>query len=124
VLDRSSTGWRAGMRRNPAGAVILKVAVFMLGALFVALGFVLVVLPGPLTIPPVLLGVYIWSLEFAWAERLRLRVSRSAREAWAQARRRPVSSALVTAGGVVLASLGVVLVRRYELLDRLTGLTG
>lgn len=112
------------MRRTRGGAALLRVAVFVLGALFVMLGFALAVLPGPLTIPPVLLGVYIWSLEFAWAERLLLRVSRSAREAWAQARRHPVSSALVTAGGVVMASVGVVLVRRYELLDRLTGLAG
>mgnify|MGYP003296489868 CR=1 FL=1 len=79
--------WRDRVRRTPGGRHLLKLAVFALGAFFVLLGIALVVLPGPLTIPPILLGVYIWSTEFAWADRLRDRAVDSGREAWAAARK-------------------------------------
>lgn len=117
-------GWRARVRRTPGGALLLKVGVFLLGAFFVGLGGALIVLPGPLTIPPVLLGVYIWSTEFAWAERLRERAAASAREAWEAARRRPVWSALVTGGGIVLLAVGAVAVERYGVVDRVLEVVG
>src|SRR6059058_5433863 len=91
---------------------------------FIALGAVLIVLPGPLTIPPILLGVYIWSTEFAWADRLKDRAVASAREAWDAARRKPVTSAVVTGGGVLLAVVGAIAVRRYDVVDRVTGSFG
>ena len=103
---------------------MFKIGALVLGGLFVALGLALVVLPGPLTIPPVLLGVYIWSTEFAWAERLRERAAASAREAWEAAKRRPVQSALVTGLGVAVAVAAVVLAGRYDVVDRVTGLFG
>jgi hypothetical protein len=43
--------------------------VFLAGLLCIAAGVALSVLPGPLTIPPVLLGLWIWSTEFDWAQR-------------------------------------------------------
>jgi hypothetical protein len=111
-------GWRARVRRTPGGALVLKVAVFMLGLLFILLGIALAALPGPLTIPPILLGVWIWSSEFGWADRLLDRAKRSAREAWENAKRRPVVSALVTGGGLVALGVAVYLVGRYEVVDR------
>src|SRR3954467_14277365 len=42
------------------------VGVFLAGLAGVALGFALAVRPGPLTIPPVLLGLWVWSTEFEW----------------------------------------------------------
>jgi hypothetical protein len=111
-------GWRARVRRTPGGALLLKAGAFVLGLLFILLGVALAALPGPLTIPPILLGVWIWSTEFAWAERLLDRAEASAREAWGNARRRPVLSALVTVGGLVAAGVGIWLVGRYELVDR------
>ena len=116
--------WRDGVRRTPGGRHLLKLGVFLLGLAFVLLGVVLVVLPGPLTIPPILLGVYIWSTEFGWADRLKDRAVDSGREAWDAARRRPVTSALVTGGGIVLAVAGAFVVRRYDVVDRLTGSFG
>jgi hypothetical protein len=111
-------GWRARVRRTPGGALFLKCAVFGLGLLFVLLGLLLAALPGPLTIPPILLGVWIWSSEFGWAERLLERARTAAREAWAQARRRPVLSAFTTLVGLVALGVGIYLVGRYELVDR------
>ena len=43
---------------------VRRVVVFLAGLLLILAGLVLVVLPGPLTIPPILLGVWLWSLEF------------------------------------------------------------
>jgi hypothetical protein len=110
--------WRDRVRRTPGGRQFLKIAVFLLGLFFVLLGVALAALPGPLTIPPILLGVWIWSSEFAWAERLLDRVRRSAQEAWENAKRRPLVSALLTGSGLVALGVGVWLVTRYELVDR------
>ncbi len=117
-------GWRARVRRTPGGALVLKVAVFFLGLLFILLGLALAALPGPLTIPPILLGVWIWSSEFAWADRLLDRVKRSAREAWENAKRRPVVSALVTASGLVALAVAVYLADRYALVEQARELVG
>ena len=121
---RSTTGWRARMRRTPGGAHLLKVLVFLLGLVFILLGGALIVAPGPLTIPPILLGLYIWSTEFAWADRLLDRAKVSAREAWANAKAKPVLSAFVTVGGLVALGVAVYLVRRYELVARAKELVG
>ena len=111
-------GWRARVRRTPLGAQLLKVGVFLLGLLFILIGIALAALPGPLTIPPILLGVWIWSSEFAWADRLFVRAKKSAQEAWQNAKRRPVISVLVTAGGLVAVGVAFYLASRYELVER------
>ncbi|MCW2715136.1 MAG: hypothetical protein JWN88_2183 [Frankiales bacterium] len=120
----SQTGWRARMRRTPGGRQLLQVLVFVLGLLFILLGVALAALPGPLTIPPVLLGLYIWSTEFAWADRLLERAKASAREAWAKAKQRPLISALVTVAGLIALGVGIYLVGRYDLVARGKDLVG
>jgi len=120
----STTGWRARMRRTPGGVHLLRVLVFLLGLLFILIGVTLAALPGPLTIPPILLGVYIWSTEFAWADRLLERAKKSAREAWQKAKKRPVVSALVTSSGLVALGVGIYLVNRYELVARAREIVG
>ena len=119
-----STGWRAALRRTPAGALLLKGLVFTLGLAFVVLGCVLIVAPGPLTIPPILLGLWIWSTEFAWADRQLDRAKASARVAWADAQRRPVVSGVVTGGGLVVLGVGLWLIARYELVARAREVVG
>ena len=115
---RTATGWRARMRRTPGGAQLLKCTVFLLGLAFVLLGCALIVAPGPLTIPPILVGVWIWSTEFAWADRLLERAKRSAQEAWEQATRRPVVSALVTVSGLLALGAVIWAMGRYDLVTR------
>jgi hypothetical protein len=112
------------MRASRGGALLLKAIVFVAGAFFVALGAVLVVLPGPLTIPPMLLGLYIWSTEFAWAERLRVRVAVKARVGWEATKRRPMHSVAATASGLLLLVAAVVAAKRYDVVGRLMDALG
>jgi hypothetical protein len=116
--------WRDRIRHRPGLATAYRMGVFVAGLLFVLLGLALTVLPGPLTIPPVLAGLWVWSTEFEWARRIFATFRRKARDAWQHARVHPLSSAAVTLGG--LAAAGVVLwaVSRYDLVDRATTALG
>ena len=119
-----SRGWKAAVRRTPGGALVVQVVVLVAGLAFILLGLALVALPGPLTIPPILLGLWIWSTEFRWADRLLDRAKLEAHKALVEARRRPLATALVTGSGLLALVVGLWLVARYELLDRLLELTG
>ena len=121
---RGDSGWRARLRSTPGGALALKIGVFVVGGLFILLGVAAAVLPGPLTIPPMLLGLYIWASEFDWADRLLQRAKRSAQEAWAKAKRRPVLSAVTTVGGLVAAGVVVWAVQHYHLVARTRDVVG
>lgn len=116
--------WKRPMRRTPGGAHAVKVIVFVVGLLFILLGLALAALPGPLTIPPILLGLYIWSTEFAWADRLLDRARRSALETWEKAKEKPVLTGLITTSGLIAFGIGVWLVLKYDLLGRLKDLVG
>ena len=94
----------------------MHVVVFLMGAGLIALGLALAVLPGPLTIPPVLLGLFVWALEFTFAERLLARARRQAARAQVAVRARPVRSALVTGAGLLLAVAAGVAAVRHDLL--------
>ena len=117
-------GWRAPLRRTPGGALLLKGLVCTAGLAFVVLGHVLIVAPGPLTIPPILLGLWIWSTEFAWADRQLDRAKASARVAWEDAKRRPVVSGVVTGGGLVGLGVGLWLVAEHDLVARAREVVG
>ena len=91
----------------------------MIGAALIAVGLALVVLPGPLTIPPVLLGLAVWALEFAFAERLLARARTHANRAKVAVRARPVRSVAATGFGIALAIAAGVVVSRYDLLAAL-----
>ena len=106
---------RDRIRAKPGIGQAYRVGVFVAGLLCIAAGFALAVLPGPLTIPPVLLGLYIWSTEFAWAKRFFDAFKEKARDAWTHAKAQPVSSTLITVGGIAAAIVVVILVRQYEL---------
>jgi len=121
---RPSTGVRARLRRTPGGAQLLQVLVFVVGLVCILIGIALAALPGPLTIPPILLGLYVWSTEFAWADRLLDRAKASAREAWAKAKAKPVLSAFVTVAGLMALGVGVFLVGKYDLLAKAQDLVG
>lgn len=124
MSEPTTAAWKKALRRTPGGARAVQAIVFVAGLLFILLGLALAALPGPLTIPPILVGLYIWSTEFAWADRLLERAKRSAREAWDNARRRPVVTGLVTVSGLVAFGIGIWLVGKYDLIDRAKELAG
>ena len=121
---RSQTGVRAKLRSTPGGTQLLQVLVFVVGLICILIGIALAALPGPLTIPPILLGLYVWSTEFAWADRLLDRAKDSAREAWAKAKARPMLSAFVTLAGLAALGVGVYLVGKFDLITKGQDLVG
>ena len=116
--------WRQRIREKPGLAQVYRVAVFLAGLLCIAVGVALSVLPGPLTIPPVLLGLWIWSTEFDWAQRLFRRFQRKARQAWQHAKAHPVSSAAITIGGLLAVLVGVWALRHFEIISRVREAVG
>ncbi|MEV4413820.1 TIGR02611 family protein [Catellatospora sp. NPDC049609] len=57
------------VRANPTGAAALKVVIGALGGLVVAIGILLIPLPGPGWLI-VIGGLAIWAVEFVWARHL------------------------------------------------------
>ena len=111
-------GLRHRLRENPATRQPYRIAVFLAGLVFVIAGFALAVLPGPLTIPPVLLGLWIWSTEFAWAQRFFDSFKAKAADAWAHAKKHPVTSAAITIGGLAAAGVAMWAVSHYDLVGK------
>ena len=109
---------RHRIRSKPGLAQAWRVGVFVVGLLCVALGVALAVLPGPLTIPPVLLGLWVWSTEFHWARRFFETFKEKARATWAHAKRHPASSVIITVGGLAAAAAVFWAVGHFELVDR------
>ena len=109
---------RARIRAKPGLREIYRVAVFFVGLLFMAIGVALAALPGPLTIPPVLLGLWIWSTEFAFAKRFFDAFARKADDAWEHAKAHPVSSIAVTVGGLILAGVAFWAVQHFDLIAK------
>ena len=106
------------LRRKPGFRHAWKVVVFLLGLALIAGGLALAVLPGPLTIPPVLLGLWLWSTEFGWAHRFFHAFRERGEEAWAAARRHPVRTTIATVVGLALAAVAIWATLRYDLVSR------
>ncbi len=116
--------FRAKMHANPGTQLLWRVLVFLAGLVCVAIGIALTVLPGPLTIPPIVLGLWIWSTEFAWARSIFRTAKRKAKETWAHAKQHPVSSAAITVGGLVAAGVVIWAVGHFGLVDKATTALG
>lgn len=110
------------LRRTPGFSHAYRSFIFAAGLFFIGIGIGLAALPGPLTIPPILLGVWIWSSEFAWADRFLDSVKAKFDNGWKQAKRRPVSSAVFTIVGLAGAGCALWAVSHFELLGRAAGL--
>jgi hypothetical protein len=104
VADNTG-GWLVRVRSTAGVGQVYRGGVFVAGVLLIVLGFALVLVPGPFTIPPVLLGLWIWSTEFPFAQRLFQSVKRRGRSAWERVQTHPVVSTFVVLGG--LATNGV-----------------
>jgi uncharacterized protein (TIGR02611 family) len=97
------------IRSNPTGRIALKVGVGVLGAVIVAIGFVLIPLPGPGWLI-VFAGLAVWGVEFHWAKRLlafaRRHVQRWTR--WAKRQTWPVRFAIAGVGLVFVGAVAIV----------------
>src|SRR3954454_5986499 len=111
-------GRRDRIRKKPGVGHAYRVGVFVAGLLCIAAGIALAVLPGPLTIPPVLLGLWIWSTEFRFAERFFDSFKDKAEEAWTHAKAHPVTSAAITIGGLAAAGVAMWAVAHFELVAK------
>jgi Putative transmembrane protein (PGPGW) len=116
-VDVPHHGWRDRVRSNPGLRQAYRVGVFAAGLLCIAAGVALMVLPGPLTIPPILLGLWIWSTEFAFAQRFFDTFKGKARDAWAHAKAHPVTSACITGGGLLAAGAAFWAISHFRLVD-------
>ena len=101
-----------------------RVVVFVAGLFLILLGLVLIVLPGPLTIPPILLGVWLWSREFEFARRWLRPMKEKGAVAWEAAKQKPVHTTVVTVLGLVGAAVIIWAAFRYDLIDRGRDLVG
>jgi hypothetical protein len=99
-------GWRRHLQSPTWLRQIYRVGVFIVGLLLMVLGLSLVLLPGPFTIPPVLLGLWIWSTEFAFAGHLFQHVKLRSKNAWERAESHPVVSTLIVFGGLAATGAG------------------
>jgi uncharacterized membrane protein YbaN (DUF454 family) len=95
-----------------------KVVLFVAGLLLIITGLVLVVLPGPLTIPPILLGLWLWSLEFEFARHWLHPIKVKGGQAWEQAKEKPVHTTVVTVLGLIGAAVLVWVTFRYHFVAR------
>jgi len=60
-------------------SALRKAIVLVLGSTLIAIGGVLIVLPGPFTLPFVIAGLFILAAEFTWARSLLNKAQESAR---------------------------------------------
>ena len=116
--------FRERMRRRRHTRLAWRGGVFLAGLLCILAGFALVVLPGPLTIPPIIVGLWLWSTEFEWAHRFFASWKEKGKDAWEHARRHPVSSGVITVGGLVGAGVVIWAVLHYDLMDKGKELVG
>lgn len=101
-----------------------RVLLFVAGLLLILTGLVLIVLPGPLTIPPILLGLWLWSLEFEFARHWMHPIREKGAVAWDQAREKPVHTSVVTVLGLVGAAVLIWAALRYDLIVHARHLVG
>jgi hypothetical protein len=97
---------------------VRRVVVFVAGLALILIGLALVVLPGPLTIPPILLGVWLWSLEFEFARHWLAPLKRRGSQAMDAAREKPVHTTVVTVLGLAGAALMIWGVLHFDLIER------
>jgi hypothetical protein len=61
-------------------APVRKLIVLVIGFTLIAIGSVLIILPGPFTLPFMIGGLFILALEFTWARSLLTKAQESARK--------------------------------------------
>jgi len=61
-------------------APVRKLIVLVIGFTLIAIGSILIILPGPFTLPFMIAGLFMLALEFTWARSLLTKAQESARK--------------------------------------------
>jgi uncharacterized protein (TIGR02611 family) len=103
------------IRANPLGDLAIKIFIAVLGGLVVALGIVLIPLPGPGWLI-VIGGLAIWAIEFIWARHL-LAFTRNKLRIWTNWIKRQSLPARLLIGvvGLVFVGLIALLTMKYSM---------
>jgi uncharacterized protein (TIGR02611 family) len=111
-VNQRIAGLRATVIRRPGGLRLWRVSVAVVGGVLVAIGAILLVIPGPGWLV-IFLGVGVWATEFAWARSLLSYGQRQVRKWTAWLGRQPRwlawaagAAALIVVGAVVWFWLG------------------
>jgi hypothetical protein len=100
-----SRGW-SWFRANRDRHRLFRAGVFVVGLLLVLVGAAMWLLSLLLALPPVFVGLWVWSREFQWGHRLFRAFLRRASSLWSRVKSRPVRWAIITLGGVSVAWVG------------------
>jgi hypothetical protein len=103
-------------RDNRSRHRLFRAGVFVIGLLLILVGAGLWLFSVFLSLPPVFVGLWLWSREFHWAHRLFRVFLRSARKLWSGVKSHPVRWAGLTLGGVCVAWAGYWALGHYGLL--------
>ncbi|GAA1384182.1 hypothetical protein GCM10009661_65170 [Catellatospora chokoriensis] len=103
------------VRANPTGAAVLKVIIGALGAVVVAIGILLIPLPGPGWLI-VIGGLAIWAIEFVWARHL-LQFTKDKVRGWTEwvTRQSLLVRLLIGLAGLVFVAAVLITTLRYSL---------
>ena len=96
----SRTRWWTWLRANKGRHHTFRVGVFLVGLILTVGGAAMWLVSSLLALPPVLIGVWVWSREFHWGHRLYRACLRHGESWWSRVKLRPVRWALITLAGV------------------------
>jgi hypothetical protein len=102
----SRSRWWSWFRENRGRHRLFRVGVFVVGLILVLVGGAMWLVSLLLAVPPVFVGLWVWSREFHWGHRLFRSFLRRAASLWSRVRSRPVRWAVITLGGVGVACAG------------------
>ena len=93
-------------RENRSRHRLFRGGVFVVGLLLILVGATMWLLSVLLAVPPVVVGLWVWSREFHWGHRLVRAFLRRSWSLWSRVKSRPVRWAVITVGGVSVAWAG------------------
>lgn len=94
------SGWWSWCRENRRRHRLLRVGVFVVGLLLILVGAAMWLFSALLAVPPVFIGLWLWSREFHWGHRLFRAFLRVTRSLASRVKARPMRWAVITVVGV------------------------
>ncbi|HYO40395.1 MAG TPA: hypothetical protein VER39_12155 [Nocardioidaceae bacterium] len=102
----SRSRWWTWLRGTRGRHQFLRAGVFVAGLFMMLLGAFMWLFSLLLAVPPLFVGLWVWSREFHWGHRLYRAFLRRAGSLWARIKLRPARWGLLTAAGLAAAVAG------------------